>query len=253
MGTVVSIAAYGQPGEPATVAETAAATAAATVAAVVDEAVEVLHRIDSMFTTWDPGSPMSLLRSGQMAWQDAPGEVDEVLSLCAEAKRVSKGWFDPWVMPGGVDPTGLVKGWALERAMDVLRRGGLGAAVINAGGDVATHGRPAPGERWRVGIRHPWRPASLACVVEVDGAVATSGTYERGPHLVDPFAGRPAARAASATVVGPELAMADALATALAVGGDHVLVAIADLAGYEAYLIRTDGSEAGTPGIRFAG
>lgn len=239
MGTVVSLAVSGGPGAPTTAA------------GVIEEAVGVLHHLDRVFSTWNPRSPMSLLRSGELAWHEAPAEVGEVLSLCAEAKRASNGWFDPWAMPGGVDPTGLVKGWALEQAMGVLRRRGITAALINAGGDVVTLGQPAPDEQWRVGIRHPWRPRALACVVEVDGAVATSGTYERGPHLFDPFAGRPAARAASATVAGPDLAMADALATALAVGGDHVLVAIAALRGYEAYLVRGDGSEGATPGMHF--
>jgi len=240
MGTVVSIAVYGELSSSAAVTE------------VMQEACRELHRLDAMFSTWKPESPMSRLRRGDLAWREAPAEVDEVLARCAEAKRVSNGWFDPWAMPGGVDPTGMVKGWALEQAMSVLRQGGVTAAMVNAGGDVATHGQLSPGERWRVGIRHPWRPQSLACTVEVGSAIATSGTYERGAHLFDPFAGRPAARAASATVVGPDLAMADALATALAIGGDHVLRLVAALEGYEAYLIRTDGSEAETAHLSFA-
>jgi thiamine biosynthesis lipoprotein len=89
-------------------------------------------------------------------------------------------------------------------------------------------------------------------VLEVRGAVATSGSYERGAHLVDPHTGRPACRGASATVTGPSLALADALATALAVGGDAVLAAVAGLPGYAGYLIRLDGTETWTSGIEFA-
>jgi len=240
MGTMVSIAAYGELSSSAAVTE------------VMQEACRELHRLEAIFSTWKPESPMSRLRRGDMAWREAPAEVEDVLSRCAEAKLASNGWFDPWAMPGGVDPTGMVKGWALEQAMNVLRQGGVTAAMINAGGDVATHGQPSPGERWRVGIRQPWRSQSLACIVEVSSAIATSGTYERGAHLFDPFAGRPAARAASATVIGPDLAMADALATALAIGGDHVLRLVAALDGYEAYLIRKDGSEAQTVDMSFA-
>jgi len=70
----------------------------------------------------------------------------------------------------------------------------------------------------------------------VDRAVATSGEYERGRHLVDPV-GRTAPPAVSATVTGPSLALADAFATALAVGGDHVLPLIASVDGYDAYLM----------------
>ena len=83
-------------------------------------------------------------------------------------------------------------------------------------------------------------------------AVATSGPYERGAHLIDPATGRPASRAASATVTGPSLALADALATGVAVGADEALAVVAGLDGYAAYLIRPDGSETDTGGIAFA-
>jgi thiamine biosynthesis lipoprotein len=154
-------------------------------------------------------------------------------------------------MPGGVDPTGLVKGWAVERALDVLRLEGVTGALVNGGGDLAAFGCPAAGRAWRIGIRHPWRHDALACVIRIQAAVATSGTYERGPHLLDPFTGRPGNRAVSATVTGPSLALADALATAVAAGGDDAMAAVAALDGYAGYLIRPDGSEADTGGIQF--
>jgi thiamine biosynthesis lipoprotein len=135
----------------------------------------------------------------------------------------------------------------------VLRDAGVPGALINGGGDVAAFGAPAGGQRWRVGIRHPWRPDALAGIVETDAAVATSGCYERGPHLIDPTTGRPASRAASATVTGPSLSLADALATGVAVGGDEALPAVSKLAGYAAYLIRPDGTETSTGGFEFAG
>jgi thiamine biosynthesis lipoprotein len=219
--------------------------------AVLAAACAVLHRADAVFSTWDPGSPVSRLRRGAATLADMPGEVGNVLAECRAASSASHGWFDSWAMPGGVDPTGLVKGWAVDRALAVLRDEGVGGALINGGGDVAAYGRPAPGERWRAGIRHPWRPGALAAVVEVRAAVATSGCYERGPHLIDPRTGRPASRAASATVTGPQLGLADALATAVAVGGDEALAAVAALDGYEAYLIRPDGSEVDTGGVPF--
>lgn len=219
---------------------------------LVAEACAVLHRADEVFTTWDMRSPLSELRAGIRALEQCPPEVAEVLDLCSTARARSTGWFDPWAMPGGVDPTGLVKGWAADRALAVLRQPAVDAALVNAGGDVAGFGRPSPNKRWRVGIRHPWRADALACVVHLDGAVATSATYERGAHLIDPTTGEARARAASATVCGPTLAMADALATGLAVGGDAVLRAIDALPAFEAYLIRPDGSEAATGGMRFA-
>ena len=211
-----------------------------------------LHRADETFSTWKPGSVMCRVRRGELAVTAAPPEVAEVLALCHVGKTLSRGWFDPWAMPGGVDPTGLVKGWAAELALGRLRVDGVDAALVNAGGDLIAFGRPSPGETWRVGIRHPWRPDALAAVVDVRAAVATSGVYERGEHLFDPKSGAPSARAASATVTGPSLAIADALATALAVGGDEVLDALEGLDGYDGYLVRKDGSERWTEHMGFA-
>jgi thiamine biosynthesis lipoprotein len=241
----------------------------AAVQARIEAACHRLHELDAMFSIWDAASPMSRYRSGALALAVAPPEIGEVLSLCEEAKALTMGWFDPWAMPGGVDPTGLVKGWAVEQALSLVQSDGVVAAMVNGGGDIALFGTPpsdcssgadcsrgADARRrdglWRVGIRHPWRADALACVVEAANAVATSGAYERGAHLLDPRDGSRPTAVASATVTGPRLALADALATALAVGGDEVLGQIRSLDGYEAYLIRADGSEDATAGMVFA-
>ncbi|HUZ25072.1 MAG TPA: FAD:protein FMN transferase [Streptosporangiaceae bacterium] len=239
MGTVVSFSVVpgSQPAQSA--------------ARAIGSACAALHRADRVFSTWDPQSPVSRLRRGAATLGELPAEVAQVLDLCEEARRASGGWFDPWSIPGGVDPTGLVKGWAVEQALDILRAAGMAAAMVNGGGDIAVFGAPEPGQSWRIGIRHPWRADALAAVIEVTTAVATSGSYERGLHLVNPFTGQPSSQAASATVTGPSLAFADAFATALAVGGDAVLAVLAGLDGYEGYLIRPDGGEADTGGIAF--
>lgn len=218
---------------------------------VLGAACATLHRADAIFSTWDRQSPVSRFRRGEATLAQLPVEVSEVLAECQVARQVSGGWFDPWAMPGGVDPTGLVKGWAVDRALALLRGAGMAGAMVNGGGDLAAFGSPAPGERWRVGIRHPWAADALACIIEVGAAVATSGSYERGAHLIDPATGQPATRAASATVTGPSLAMADALATAVAVGGDEALTLVGGVEGYAAYLIRPDGSEVSTAGVAF--
>lgn len=240
MGTVVSFVV-----DPGALGDDAVQSALA-------RACRVLHETDETFSTWKPQSPVSRLRRGEATIAELPTEVATVLGLCEYAKAVSRGWFDPWAMPGGVDPTGLVKGWAAERALTELVQSGVPAAMVNAGGDLAVHGRPSPEEAWRVGIRHPWRVDALACVVEADAAVATSGAYERGEHLLDPHSRKPITRAASATVTGPSLAIADALATALVVAGADEIGFVTALAGYDAYVIGPDGSELASNGIRFA-
>lgn len=239
MGTIVSF--HVEPGGcPATVARAAVAAACTR-----------LHQLDDLFSTWKPGSPINRFRAGLLPAQKLrPRSLSS--SKCATRRERSRGWFNPWAMPGGFDPTGLVKGWAAEEALAVLANVGVKAAMVNAGGDIAVLGVPNGSQSWRIGIRHPWRPEALACVLEVDVAVATSGCYERGPHLINPKDGRMLFQTASATVVGPSLPLCDALATALVVADDNGPGLARSLEGYEAYIIRADGSEDATEGIVFA-
>lgn len=210
----------------------------------IQRACDEFHDLDERFSPWKPESELSRLRSGMV---DAPSALmDEVLELCAVTNHLSRGFFDPWSMPGGFDPTGVVKGWAAERALAILGDGGVKAAVVNAGGDVCV----LPGRTYDIGIRHPADKDALCGVVSVASAVATSGVYERGDHLLNPFGGDIAA--ISATVVGGRLAIADALATALAVGGKDVLYSLEGLSGFEGFFISVTGSMFKTSGMLFA-
>lgn len=215
-------------------------------------AVAVLHHADKVFSTWKPNSPLSQLRRGEITLGETPPEVAEVLELCMVAKASTNGWFDPWVIPGGVDPTGYVKGWAAQCALAELVNGPITGAIINAAGDIVSFGGLGPETPFRVGITDPAAPPALACAIELRGAVATSGTYERGEHLVDPFTGQARTRAASASVTGPDLGICDAWATALAVGGTEVLALIEQTNDYEALMIGADGSRQWTPSFPFA-
>ncbi len=197
------------------------------------EAVSRLHQADQVFSLWKERSPMSRLRRGEIPLGEAPPEVADVLAACHDAREASGGWFDPWTVPGGLDPTGLVKGWAAERALEALREAPLDGAMVNAGGDIASFGGPEPGAPFRVAVVRPEDRLSIACVVELTGALATSGEYERGAHLINPFSQRAEVRLASASVTGPDLALCDALATALAVGGEDAAAHIERRAGYE--------------------
>jgi FAD:protein FMN transferase len=202
----------------------------------------VLERADEVFSTWRPDSPVSRLRRGEITTADAPTEVSAVLTACATARELSSGWFDPWAMPGGFDPTGYVKGWAAQRALEELAGLPISGAMVNAAGDIAGCGTQPSGAPFRIGIANPAEPRRLAEIVELTACIATSGTYERGSHLIDPRSGKPAARVASASVTGPDLGLADALATAVAVAGPPGLAFIEPLAGYEALVIGYDGS-----------
>jgi FAD:protein FMN transferase len=242
MGTVVTIDVYTADGQ-----------ANAGIAAQLSAARAVLQQADAVFSTWNPDSPVSRLRRGEITCAQAPDEVREVLEQCAVARELSGGWFDPWAMPGGVDPTGYVKGWAAQRALGAFRPDSASGVIVNAAGDVASFGGLGGGQPFKIGIADPASPRRLAAAVRLTGAIATSGTYERGDHLIDPHSGRPAVRAASASVTGPDLGLADALATAVAVAGPPGLALIEALDGYEALVINGDGTPQWTERFPFAG
>jgi FAD:protein FMN transferase len=217
----------------------------------IAQACRVLHRADEIFSLYRAESPLSRLRSGELSLLDCPVEVAEVLALCEQARQRSNGWFDPWALPGGLDPTGLVKGWAAQQAADTLGKAGVDGAMVNAAGDIAMFGAPLPTQSWRIGVRSPDRPDRLLCVVAGAPAVATSGSYERGAHIRDVIRGREASAAVSATVCGEDLAFADAFATGLVAAGEEGLPALRR-AGYEALLVLPGGEEVHTPGFPFA-
>jgi thiamine biosynthesis lipoprotein len=217
-----------------------------TARAALTTACATLHEADDELSTWKPESALSRLRRGELELADAPASVAEVLRRSAVARELSGGWFDPWRMPGGVDPTGLAKGWIAERALERLKSAGIRAAMVNAGGDVVAFGEPEPGRPWRIGIQDPRSPGQLVRVVELDGAVATSGAYERGDHVLDPGSGLPAHELLSATVTGPELDLADALSTGLFAAGERGLEMIESIPAYDALVVRTDGTLATT-------
>ena len=219
------------------------------VGAAFARASATLHEVDRVFSTWKSDSEVSRLRRHEIGLERLSDDVLEVLDSCRRAKELTGGWFDPWALEGGVDPTGYVKGWAAQRALVALAGLNATGAIVNAAGDVAVCGQPSKGEPFRVGVVNPFEPTSLSCVVEVSSGMATSGDYERGAHLVNPFSGAAITSVASASVCGPDLGLGDALATALAVGGEVVLEMIEGLRGYEALMMRRDRSWRMTTGF----
>jgi thiamine biosynthesis lipoprotein len=225
--------------------------AAASVNGSLDDAIRWLHWVDRVFSPYRPDSDVSLLAAAEITVDGCADEVAEVITACAALRVLSGGYFS--AAPAGLfDPSGYVKGWAVERCAEILSRAGSASHLVNGGGDVqCVGGRPGSGEPWRVGIADPGRPGHLALVVEAaDSAVATSGTAERGAHVIDPVGGRPAAGLASLTMIGPSLALADAFATAaFAMGPSLARDWTESLDGYEAYAITTGGETWQTAGF----
>jgi thiamine biosynthesis lipoprotein len=182
------------------------------------EALAELDRADRMFSTYRDDSVVSKLDRGVLGIDDCTDEVMEVLALGERARLESGGAFDVRRPdPGGVehlDPSGVVKGWAVDRAAKLLRRLPDTDFCLSAGGDMVCHtvtGAPP----WRVGIEDPHQPSGIVAMVPVaNGAVATSGLVHRGAHVVDARTGRVPTALASVTVVGPDLVWTDIDATA---------------------------------------
>ncbi|MEU6808743.1 FAD:protein FMN transferase [Streptomyces sp. NPDC046831] len=224
------------------------------VRAALRDAVAGLHRVDEVFSTYRDDSQISRLLREELTVGECDPDVGEVLRLGAEAERVSEGWFS--LRYGGrLDPTGIVKGWAAERAAQRIAAAGPDGVSVNGGGDVQLLGAPEPGRPWRVGVSDPLRPGGLAAVVSAAGAeelaVATSGTAERGAHIVDPRTGRAAVSdLVAVTVVAPSLTWADCWATAaFARGSREGLAWLESLPDVEALLITTDDEVRCTGGL----
>jgi len=202
--------------------------------AALDDVFAWLRWVDATFSTYDPSSEVSRWGRGALALGDAHPLVRDVLARCERLRVDTGGAFDIRFRAGAPpDPSGLVKGWAIERVAARLAATGAHDFCLDAGGDVLVRGGP-----WRVGIRHPRRRDRLAAVLALrDGAVATSGAYERGPHILDPRTGRPPAGVLAVTVVGPDLGTADAYATAAFALGAAGPAWTAGLAGYDAMTI----------------
>jgi thiamine biosynthesis lipoprotein len=218
----------------------------------LDAAVAWLHEVDARFSPFLPDSEISRIGDRTLAERDAHQDVRDVLANADNLAAESGGAFDArgWRADGRVDPCGIVKGWSIQVAADMLAAAGARAFAINAGGDIVARGGPVQGESWRVGVRHPDRPDRVAAVLAVrDAAVATSAAYERGAHIRDPRSGRAPGGVRSMTVVGPSLTWADAYATTAYVLGLEGLDWVAGHDGYEAFAITWDDTVRWTPGM----
>jgi len=211
----------------------------------IEKVIEFCRDVDNDYSTYIDSSWVTRLRRGEVAIDDCPENVREVWELCGQAKYLSDGAFDPWAVDGGFDPSGLVKGWAADICADMLVAAGARHVQVNAAGDLALRGGwfdPADSKvkPWKIGVVNPDNRQEVLKIFEItDGAIATSGTYERGAHISDPYTGMIAIGAKSATTVGDKGWLCDALATAVMVAGTDAAKWFTqdELAGYQVWAI----------------
>lgn len=190
-----------------------------------DRFFDEIRGLEARLSRYRDDSEVMRLERGELRLDDASPQVREVLVRCEVIRTETGGAFDHRPVVDGrpvLDPNALAKGWIIEQAAVHLQMAGVRSYFVNAGGDIIV-GAPPPGRAsWRIGIAHPHRPDTLFATVDLaDAAIATSGRYERGDHVrrAASAVGRPD-ELAGVTVVGPELATADALATAVLAGGE---------------------------------
>ncbi|WP_121161818.1 FAD:protein FMN transferase [Micromonospora pisi] len=211
-----------------------------------------LREVDRRFSTYQPDSEVSRFDRGEVLLSQASTDLRATLERCADLWGETDGFFDAYAT-GRLDPSGYVKGWSAQVASDRLVAAGAPNHCVNAGGDVRVRGRSHTGEPWRVGIQDPWDPSRVSLVVHgTDLAVATSGGYERGHHVVDPRRGTPARGLRSVTVVGTDLGSADAYATAALAMGHAGVGWLGRLAGHEWAVVTDDGRTPRSDRLPFA-
>ena len=219
--------------------------------AIINAVYDYLDRVDARFSTFKNNSEISAFNRGEVLPQNLSAEMKEVLQLSAITRDQSKGYFQIRKPDGTLDPSGLVKGWAIRNAATIIGSAGFKNFYIEAGGDIQAEGVNADGSGWRVGIRSPFNNLDIIKVIVLRGqGMATSGTYVRGQHIYNPHQPtKPIEDIVSLSVIGPDILEADRFATAAFAMGREGIYFIENLPGFEGYMVDAQGIATQTTGF----
>ncbi|MDE1975095.1 MAG: FAD:protein FMN transferase [Patescibacteria group bacterium] len=218
---------------------------------IAEKAFDHFVSVDNRFSTYKYDSEMSRINRGEHAEDEWSDEMKEIIKLCENTKKDTDGYFDIVDRQGKLDPSGIVKGWAIRNAADIIRSAGFGNFLVDAGGDIQAVGKNEDGRPWTVGIRDPFKQDEIVKKVVLDNAaIATSGTYIRGQHIYDPKdKTADITDIVSLTVVGDDIYEADRFATAAFAMGKAGIDLIERLPGLEGYMIDREGIATMTTGF----
>lgn len=219
--------------------------------AMLEEVFKYFTSVDERFSTYKKDSEISRINRGEIALAEASAEMREVFEIAEKTRKETNGYFDIRKPDGSLDPSGIVKGWAIRNAARRCSAGGHVNFFINAGGDIASLGADAAGKSWSVGIKNPFNQNEIVKVIYPKGkGIATSGSYIRGAHIYNPHApGEKLEDIVSITVIGPDVLEADRYATAAFAMGKGGVHFIESLQGFEAYAITKDSIATMTSGF----
>lgn len=214
-------------------------------------AFSYLAAVEDRFSVYRADSEISRINRGEIAPAEMSREMNEVFALAEKTKAETNGYFDIRKPDGSLDPSGIVKGWAIKNTAALIRSAGYENYFVNAGGDIAMRGKNAKGEEWSVGIRNPFNIHEIVKVVYPRGeGIATSGSYIRGDHIYNPHAPTEELHdIVSITIIGPDVLEADRFATAAFAMGKGGIAFIERLSGFEGYAIAKDGTATLTSGF----
>jgi FAD:protein FMN transferase len=210
---------------------------------VFDDVFAYFTAIDNRFSTYKETSEISRINKGDIEPDAYSEEMKEILAAAEQTERDTHGYFSIVRSDGTMDPSGIVKGWAIRAAGRMVSKHGYEDFCINAGGDIEVSGR-VMGEAWRIGIRDPFRPKDriVKMLAVSDCGVATSGSYSRGNHIYNPLDRSQALdEILSITVIGPDVYEADRFATAAFAMQREGIDFIESLEGFEGYMIDRNG------------
>jgi thiamine biosynthesis lipoprotein len=214
---------------------------------IFESVFKLLEDIDRRFSTYKKDSEVSRFARGELKQRRLSRDLKKVIKSGKSAQAATDGAFSLYA--GDIfDPSGYVKGWAIERASRIIEKKGYKTYCLSAGGDMKAVGD----KTWRIGVQNPVHKNKIIATIEArDLAVATSGNYERGNHIINPKTQKPADKLSSVTVIGPNIITADVLATAAFVLGDFALNFIGGQAkGYEALVVDKKGKIRMSAGMR---
>ena len=210
--------------------------------AVLAEVFGYFEYVDEKFSTYKDRSEITLINRHEITLEQASADMRNIFALAEQTRLETDGYFD--IAHDGVyDPSGIVKGWAIYQAAEILHQKGFANFYVDAGGDIQVVGKNSQGKKWRVGIQNPFNPREIVKVLSVSNCgVATSGTYVRGQHIYNPKDhAQPIMDVVGLTVIGPNIFEADRFATAAFAMGREGIRFIENLEGFEGYQIDRDG------------
>lgn len=215
----------------------------------IAEIFSYFHYIDQKFSTFKKDSEISGINRGELKEKDYSTDMKKIFELSEITKKETNGYFNI-KFKNKIDPSGIVKGFAVWKASRILKKKGYKNFYVEAGGDIQVYGKNQANKDWSVGIKNPFNVKEIIKVVTLTNkGIATSGNYERGRHIYNPKNNLNADDIASITVIGPNIYEADRFATAAFAMGRKGIEFISSLKGFEGYMIKKDKTAVFTDGF----